>query len=382
MKTVIVNGVILTPDESIPGHRVVIEHGQIVRIDPAGPAETWITTIDVHGYTIIPGLIDIHIHGANGFDTMDATPEAIHGMARFIARYGVTSYLPTTLAASPEATLAAIENAGSTPQPLDGAQHLGIHLEGPYLNHDYRGAQPPQHLRPADRSEYGSWLANKHIRLITVAPEVNGVPQLIQAGTEAGVEFALGHTGATYEQVLAAVELGLRQATHVFNGMAGLHHRSPGALGAVLSDDRLSAQIIVDGVHVHPVVVKLLVKAKGIDRTILITDASRATGRPDGDYALGDQVVHVRGGIARTEAGGLAGSTLTMDQALRNVMDYADISLREALPMATRVPAAAIGLKSRKGRIAPNFDADIVVLDETYRVRMTMVGGQIVYRDL
>jgi len=205
---------------------------------------------------------------------------------------------------------------------------------------------------------------------------------LIRAGRQAGIEFALGHTGATYEQALAAVEAGLSQSTHTFNGMAPLQHRSPGALGVVLNDERIKAQIIADGIHVHPSIVKLLVKAKGVDHTILITDAMRATGLPDGDYALGDQMVTVQAGIARTQAGGLAGSTLTMDQALRNTMGFATLSLREALPMATSVPATAIGLERQKGRIAAGFDADIVILDETCLVWMTMAGGQIVYRNL
>jgi N-acetylglucosamine-6-phosphate deacetylase len=255
-------------------------------------------------------------------------------------------------------------------------------LEGPYLNSESRGAQPPQHLRPADPNEYRSWLETKEVCLVTVAPEVRGVLDLIRTGKAAGVEFALGHTSATYEQVLAAVELGLHQATHTFNGMPGLNHRSPGALGAVLSDDRIWAQIIVDGVHVHPAIVKLLIKAKGVDRTIVITDAVRASGLIDGDYALGDQMVHVKDGVVRTDAGGLAGSTLTMDQALRNVMEFADLSLAEALPMLTRVPAASIGLENRKGYITPGFDADIVVLDQSYRVRLTMVAGTVVYRNL
>lgn len=382
MKTVIVNGVILTPDEQISGHQVVIQDGKIVGIEPAGPVEAGTITVDARGKTIIPGLIDIHMHGANGFDCMDATPEAIQGMGRFIARHGVTAYLPTTVTASIEATLAAITNIGSTPPPKDGARHVGIHLEGPYLDHDYRGAQPAQHLRPADPNEYRAWLENKDVRLITVAPEVMGVPDLIRAGRQAGIEFALGHTGATYEQALAAVEAGLSQSTHTFNGMAPLQHRSPGALGVVLSDERIKAQIIADGIHVHPSIVKLLVKAKGVDHTILITDAMRATGLPDGDYALGDQMVTVQVGIARTQAGGLAGSTLTMDQALRNTMGFATLSLREALPMATSVPATAIGLERQKGRIAAGFDADIVILDETCLVWMTMAGGQIVYRNL
>ncbi|MBE3142844.1 MAG: N-acetylglucosamine-6-phosphate deacetylase [Planctomycetes bacterium] len=383
MQTFITGGTILTPDQVLMDHTLVIDGEKILSIVPHTlPTLIGNEIIDVKGFFVVPGFIDIHVHGAVGSDTMDATSDAILGMGNYFARHGVTSFLPTTVAAPAKDIQAAINNVSTTPRSFDGARHIGIHLEGPYLSYEFRGAQPSQHLRSANLNEYKSWFGNKVVRLITVAPEVEGVSDLIRAGTEAGIEFALGHTSATYEQVLAAVELGLHQATHTFNGMPGLKHRSPGVLGAVLSDDRIWAQIIVDGIHVHPAIVKLLVKAKGIDRTIIITDAIRASGMPVGDYALGDQMVHVKDGVARTDAGGLAGSTLTMDQALRNVMEFANINLAEALPMATRVPAAAIRLESHKGSIAPDFDADIVVLDESYHVRMTMVGGRVVYRNL
>ncbi len=383
MKTILIRGTIITPDQVLMHHNLIIEGEKIVGITANAPpdlAENEI--IDVKGFFVVPGFIDVHVHGAVGFDTMDATSGAILRMGDDFARHGVTTFLPTTVAASAKDIHNAINNVSATPRSTTGAQHLGLHLEGPYVNHEFRGAQPPQHLRPADKNEYSTWFESKQIRLITVAPEVDGVSDLIRDGKEAGVEFALGHTSATYEQVMMAVELGLHQATHTFNGMPALNHRSPGAVGAVLSDDRIWAQIIVDGVHVHPAVVKLLIKVKGVDRTIMITDAIRATGMPNGDYALGDQMVHVKDGVARTDAGGLAGSTLTMDQALRNVMDFADLSLADALPMLTRVPAVSIGIDDHKGFIAPGFDADIVVLDQSYQVRMTMVAGKVVYKNL
>ena len=382
MGTAIVNGILLTPDEQFSGQSVIVEGGRITRIGPVGLVEAQSNTIDARGFYVIPGLIDLHVHGANGFDTMDATPEAIDGMGHFLAQHGVTSYLPTTVTASAEATLAAIQNISAMSNPSNGAGPLGIHLEGPYLNHDYCGAQPHQYLRPADIKEYKLWLDNGQIRLITVAPEVEGVLDLIKAGNETGIEFAAGHSAASYEQMQLAIEHGLHQVTHTFNGMPPLHHRSPGVLGAALSDNRLRCQIIADGVHVHPAVVKVLVKSKGIDGTILISDGMRATGLQDGDYALGDQQVHVRNGVARTQAGGLAGSTLTLDQALRNIMHFADLSFKEALPMATRVPAIAMNWEGRKGVIAPNADADLVIMDDRYQVRLTMVGGRVVYSNL
>ena len=383
MQIILLGGTILSPDQTFADHHLIVDGEKIIDVAPRSSAlPSTSEIIDVNDMFIVPGFIDVHVHGAVGFDTMDATAEAILAMGDYFARHGVTAFLPTTVAASAKDIQAAIRTVANTHLSSTGARHMGIHLEGPFVNDEFRGAQPRQHLRAADPNEYHPWLESNQVRLITVAPEVEGVPDLISAGKEAGVEFALGHTNATYEQALAAAELGLRQATHTFNGMPGLNHRSPGALGAVLSDDRIWAQIIVDGVHVHPAMVKLLIKAKGIDRTIIITDAIRASGMADGDYALGDQMVHVKDGIARTDIGGLAGSTLTMDQALRNVMEFADLSLAQALPMVTRVPAASIGIESIKGSIAPGFDADIVVLDQSYQVRMTIVAGKVVYRDL
>ncbi|MGE5463539.1 MAG: N-acetylglucosamine-6-phosphate deacetylase [Syntrophothermus sp.] len=382
MRTLLTGGTILTPDEVLPNHSLIIDGERIVDVRTDMSRLPDDRVIDVTGLYVAPGFMDIHVHGAVGVDTMDATTEAIHRMGEEFARHGVTSFLPTTVAASSSDILQAIQSVASTPPSTTGARHVGIHLEGPYVNHEYRGAQPTQHIRAAEEAEYKVWLDSGQVRLITAAPEVDGVLDLIRAGQQSGVEFAAGHTNATYEQVLSAADLGLRQATHTFNGMPGLNHRTPGPVGAVLSDDRIWAQVIVDGVHVHPAVVKLLIKAKGMDRTILVTDAMRATGMPDGDYALGDQMVHVKDGVARTDRGGLAGSTLAMDQALRNVMEFTGLALVEALPMLTRVPAASIGLEHQKGQLAGGFDADIVVLDSSHQVRMTIVAGTIVYRDL
>lgn len=383
MRTLILGGTLITPGEALSDHTLAIEGPKIASIEAgrraAGPAER---LIDARGLWVAPGLIDVHVHGSAGHDTMDAAPEALHGMARFFARHGVTCYLPTTIAASPQAILAAVENVARCPQPEDGAHHVGVHLEGPYLNPDHRGAQPPEHLRDPDVEEYGAWLATGRVRLITIAPELDGALALVEQGISEGVEFAVGHSGASYKRVLEAADRGLRQATHTFNGMRGLHHRIPGTVGAVLTDDRIYAQVIADGVHVHPAIVKLLVRAKGVSRTILITDAIRAAGLKDGEYDLGGQTITVQEGISRTAAGGLAGSSLTLDAGLRNVINYTGLSLEEALPMATSVPAKAIGLAGRKGVLASGADADVILLDADLNVRLTMVAGQIVYQDI
>ncbi len=364
---------IITPQGVRQDEDLNIEAGKIV----SGPAGGEI--VDAGGLWVAPGLIDIHVHGSIGCDTMQATPEALHGMARFFAQHGVTSYFPTTMSAPGEAVSAAIENVRTCPQPEDGAQHLGVHVEGPYLSTDHPGAQPPEVLRPPDPAEYGAWLSSGVVKLMTIAPELEGMETLIAAALEQGVELAIGHSGASYEAVIHAADMGVRQATHTYNGMLGLHHRKPGTLGGVLTEDRIYAQVIADGIHVHPAMVKLLLRAKGPQRTILITDAVAAAGLPDGDYTLDQQPIQVRDGISRTLGGALAGSTVTLDQALRNMMTFAGLSLPEALPMATSVPAEAMGLSGRKGAIVPGADADLIFLDDEAQICKTMIGGRIVY---
>lgn len=380
MRLFITGGTLLTPQDTLPDRTLVIEHGKIAAIEAGGvtpaPGDR---AIDARGLWVAPGLIDVHVHGSAGHDAMDPAPEAVHGMARFFARHGVTGYLLTTSTAPFEATLASIQNLASCPQPEDGAYHLGVHIEGPYLNNDHRGAQPPDYLRDADPAEYREWLASGVVRLMTIAPERPGALRCIEEGVAQGVEFAIGHSGASYEQVSQAADRGLRQATHTFNGMLGLHHREPGTVGGVLADDRIYAQVIADGVHLHPAIVKLIVRAKGVGRTILITDAIAATGLADGEYTILGFKAIVKGGVSRTESGGLAGSTLTMDVGLRNMMQFAGLSLNEALMTATSVPAEAMGWAGHKGTLAVGADADVILLDADLNVRQTIVAGHVVY---
>ncbi|MEJ5224013.1 MAG: N-acetylglucosamine-6-phosphate deacetylase [Anaerolineales bacterium] len=376
----ILGATILTPEAVLPNHSLLIENGRIASISSA-PIESDAPTLNARGYTLIPGLIDIHIHGGDGADMMDATPEAIATIARFLARHGVTAYLPTTITASPEATRKAIANLRGLPQPTDGARHLGIHLEGPYLCHEQRGAQPEAHLRNPDPAEYADWFSDGLIRLITLAPELDGAEKLIRQALASGVEIALGHTAADEATARHAVNLGVRQATHVFSGMPAFHHRLLNILAVALTDDRLYAQAIVDGIHIHPDVVRMLTRVKTPRRLILISDSIRAAGLGDGEYDLGGETVRVQNGITRRAYdGGLAGSTLTLDAALRNVMKFSNLSLAEALPMATSVPAEAMGWSGRKGVIRVGADADLVLLDANHNVCLTMVAGQVVYQ--
>jgi N-acetylglucosamine-6-phosphate deacetylase len=377
MRTVIRGGQVLTPDATLDGYAVVVEDRHIAQLTDAAPP-TADRTIEATGLRVIPGLVDLHVHGAVGSDVMDATPEALAAMETFFVHHGVTAYLPTTITASPEALLAALANVASAP-PSAGAQRLGVHLEGPYVAAAQRGAQPEAWLRAPDPLEYAAWFDSGVVRWITLAPELPGAVELIASGVRRGVRLSAGHTEATYEQLRQAADRGVRHATHTFNGMRGLHHRQPGAVGAVLTDDRLYAELIADGVHVHPAVVDLVVRAKGIQRVTLVTDAMRATGLSDGAYDLGGQTIDVRDGVARTAAGALAGSTLTLNRAVRNAQRFAGLSPNAALAMATRVPAEAVGLGGRKGVLRPGADADLVLVDDDWDVHAALVGGVLVF---
>ncbi len=379
MHTSIQNGIIITPQELLRDHTLILNDKTIEAIQHSGNATYSGTVINAQGCYVIPGFIDVHVHGAVGHDTMDATPEAIHGMATFYAKHGVTSYYPTTMTMPATAIQAALENVEHCPQPTNGAQHLGVHVEGPYLNLAYKGAQPPEYFRPPASAEYGQWLETGVCKLITIAPEVEGGMAMVEELTALGVEFAIGHSAATYDEAVKSFNAGVRQVTHVFNGMVGLHHREPGALAAILTDDRVDAQLIADGIHVHPGMIRLLVRAKGAEHVMLITDAIQAAGLSDGEYSLGGQQVTVKDGIARIASGALAGSTLTMDQAVRNMVKFTDLPLQKIIGMASTVAARAMRLP-HKGKLQVGCDADVVLLNRELDVMMTIVGGNVVYR--
>ena len=382
-RTIIANGRVLTPSRVIEHGAVVLEGNTIAGIEVGQIGTEGADVVDASGLTVLPGFVDIHVHGAMDREVMDATPEAIAEMACFYAGHGVTGFLPSTLTATPEETQRAVDNITRCQgMQLDGARILGIHLEGPYLSPKFPGAQRVEDIRRADPAEYERLFAAGNVRLITLAPEIGPANQeLIGYAVAHGAAVAIGHSSAGYDDVVAAIERGASQATHTFNGMRGLHHRDPGTAGAVLARDELFAQIIVDFVHLHPAIVKVVVRAKGIDRTVLISDAMRAAGAPEGDYDLGGYPVTVRDGVATLKGTNtLAGSTLTMDRALRNVMQATGLSLFEAYPMATSVPAKSIGLQHEVGSIQPGYAADIILVDDDLNVHLTIVQVKVVYR--
>ena len=369
-----------------PGHsnpfvplNLTIRGGRIAAIneeitDPGQP------TLDASGCTLLPGFIDLHVHGGAGHDTMDATPTALAAMAAFFAQHGVTAFLPTTMTAPHEDIRNAVAAVGGlSAQPPTGARMLGVHVEGPYISPVYPGAQPPSFIRPPDLAEFAELLRAGPVRMITLAPEVAGADDLIAAAQAAGVIAVWGHTNATYEECVRAAGLGMTQATHTYNAMSPLHHRKPGALGATLLLDTIYAQLIADNIHVHPGAMALLARGKGVERTVLITDAMRAAGLPDGNYELGGQEVTVQNGACRLADGTLAGSILTMDQALVNFLAATGLGLASAWPVTSRTPAHALGLAHEFGSLALGYHGDLVLLDADLAVVATVVGGQVVY---
>ena len=334
--------------------------------------------IDAGGDWLLPGFIDLHTHGGGGVDINHADVAALGTLGRFFATQGVTGYLPTIVTDTLEQTLDCLAVlAAAQSQPVPGPRILGAHLEGPYLAPEYAGAAPRDLLRPpaiADLALYHDAFRGGRLHL-TVAAELPGMPDFIAAARTLGMSVALGHTGATYETTRACIAAGATIATHTFNGMKLPHQHAPAATGAILESD-LYCEAICDGRHLHPGMVRLLLKCQGPDRVIAVTDSIAAAGLPDGEYFLGVNTIQVKDGDAWLKDGtSRAGSTLTMAAALRNLAAWTNRPFPEVAPLLTRNPAAALGLGDRKGRLAVGFDADLVQLDLTGAVRRTIVGG-------
>jgi N-acetylglucosamine-6-phosphate deacetylase len=381
---------LFTPLDRIEQPLLLVEDGVIVEVTSRARREVPRNgqVLDFGGGILAPGFIDIHIHGGGGHDVMEAGTDALPPVERLLAAHGVTSYFPTTVTAPMDATLSAltrladaIEAAERSPRTAETAsgslrsRPLGIHLEGPFISHRRRGVHPPENLLiPSLEAFERFWQAARgQIRVMTIAPELPGAIELIAAAAARGVCVSLGHSDADLNAARAGVAAGARHATHTFNAMRPLDHRDPGILGEVLTDSRLSADIIADGIHLDPVIVQLFLKTKGPDAAVLITDATAATGMPDGRYRLGSLEVDVKDG--RCLAGGkLAGSVLTMDRAIRNVMQFAQWDLQQAVRLATLNPARAVGLKSG-GLLEAGAPANLVVLSPSGEVRSTMVRG-------
>jgi N-acetylglucosamine-6-phosphate deacetylase len=378
--------VLYTPLRRIDDALVSVENGAVVSVASRNDSEAALNqpVTEFGDCAIVPGFFDVHIHGGLGCDVMRGTASEMKEMETFLARHGVTSYFPTTVTASLDVTLTALERLavaieGAEKNSSGRARPRGIHLEGPFLSHARRGVHPLGDLIPPSVGVVDQlWqAAHGHVRMMTIAPELDGAEEVIAEASRRGVCVSLGHSDADLEQTRRGVNAGARHATHTFNAMRPLDHRKPGILGEVLTNPRLSADVIADGIHVDPTVIDLLFRAKGIENFVLITDAISATGMPDGRYQLGTLEVELKDGRCMRD-GNLAGSALTMDRAVRNVMKFARLDLQQAVRAATANPARVVGMP-KKGIIEPGADADFVVLTPSGEVRATIVKGVVVH---
>ena len=375
---------LLTPTEQLSNAVVLVDGHSVVEVASRESAQLKqnIKLTDFGDNTIAPGFLDMHIHGAAGHDVMHDGESGRAKMEQFLARHGVTSYYPTTVTAKRDQILAALERlADSIEASSNGsgrAQALGIHLEGPFLSHTRRGMHAAEDLvQPTLKAFEKFWQASRgHIKVMTIAPEVDGAEEVIAEARRRGVCVSMGHSDADVAATRRGVSAGARHATHTFNAMRPLDHREPGIIGEVLTDRQVTADVIADGIHVNPAIVALLLRAKGPEGAVLITDATAATGMPDGVYELGPVKVEIKGG-ACVKGDTLAGSILTLDQAVRNAMKFASWELQDAVRAASLNPAKTT-LSAKKGRIAPGADADFVVLTPSGEVAATVVRGAVV----
>jgi N-acetylglucosamine-6-phosphate deacetylase len=379
-ETIVIKGNVFTPQEQIGGGFVVIEDGRITEVSEGKASQGRV--LDFEGCYVVPGFVDIHVHGGAGEDVMDASDGGLDRLSLFLAAGGVTSFLATTYTDSQERTLKAVREIGeAAKRGTRGARLLGLHMEGPYISAERSGAQNRAHIRLPTLDELGqaSLEAGGSLRMVTLAPEVDGALEAVRWLASRGIVPAAGHTDATYDEARAGIEDGIRHASHLFNGMRSLHHREPGLVGAALDDERVAVELIADCYHIHPAVLRIVARLKGTARTALVSDSIAAAGLPDGDYSLGGMKVAVRHGKSLLESGTLAGSTIRLCDAVRNMVKKADVPLREAVEMASTTPSRVAGAADRKGSIAPGMDADITVLDRGLSVMLTMVEGRVIY---
>lgn len=374
---------LFTPAKVSGENVILVSDGKVESIEP-NPKPGY-NIIDLREYTVIPGLVDIHIHGINGFDTMDASKESLNEMSYALALLGVTSFLATTVTDSNEKIEKALCNVKeSLEKELIGAKLLGVYLEGPYINKVFKGAHPENYIREIDLGEIGALVKayGDVIKVFAIAPEKENAIEAIKLLTDKGIKVSLAHTNATYSEASSAIDAGAGLVTHLFNGMRGLHHREPGIVCAALTDDRVGTEIIIDKIHFNPAIAKIISRCKKTDDIILITDCIMAAGLPDGKYKLGVLDIFVEGGISTLESGTLAGSTLKLKDAVVNMLNEADISFENALKMATINPARALGLDSEIGSIEKGKKADIVAVDSENNIAFVMIDGKIILNKL
>lgn len=358
---------------------VLIENGKIKEINPINPVDDKV--IDANGLYLSPGFIDVHIHGAGGRDTMEGTREALDVIASTIVKRGTTSFTPTTMTVASEDIVKAMRVIKDAKiNGIDGANVLGAHLEGPFISPSAIGAQNPNYLIPPSIENYKKIVGEYGDAVVsmTLAPEVDGAKELIKYLAEQGVVIAMGHTKATYDEAVEGIKCGCSHATHLFNAMSAFAHREPGVVGAVFDTD-ITTETISDGIHVAYPSLRTAYKIKGTDKVLLVTDAMMACCMPDGKYSLGGQDVMVENGAARLMSGALAGSILTLDNAVRNVFKNTEYPLYEVIKMASFNPARHCKVENRKGQIKEGFDADLLLFDEDINIKSVLVNGKLVH---
>jgi N-acetylglucosamine-6-phosphate deacetylase len=381
MSTLFTNGTLYTPDRIVENGRMLVNAAG--HIQAIGGSELEVAAggavQDLQGAIVLPGFIDVHVHGGNGFQVMEGTYQNLDEMSKFHAAHGTTSFLATTSTCAKDRTIRALKCAAEAQQRgLSGADLLGVHLEGPFISEKRRGAQKREYIHLPNAEEIVEYIeaSRETIRLVTLAPEVEGGLAAVEQLVSRGITVSIGHSDATFEQVEHAVKLGANHTTHHFNGMSSLHHRHPGVAGAGLILSELTTELIADGIHVHPAVIKLLFDTKTPSNVCMITDAVACAGLPDGEY---DNVTMTNGQIYLQDGSSLAGSSLTTLQALRNVLEFTGYPIERILPSLTLVPARQIKVCERKGSLETGKDADFLVLDYNLQLQSTYVKGKRVY---
>lgn len=378
-RTAIINALVVLPGGVVPGG-VLLDGGSIQALlsESQRPPDD-ATVVDAGRRYLAPGFIDVHVHGGGGFDLMSDDPEQVRAYARWVARYGVTSFLVSTSGPDHGSIVRRLRALASAISPVEGgARPLGFHLEGPYINPVRKGAFPPAWLRTPDVREYRELhdAARGAIRQVTLAPELPGGDALIDAVIASGAVAAIGHTDATYEQAMRAIDRGVTHATHVFNAMRPFSHRDPGVLAAIMTSDGVTAELIGDGAHVAFAAAEVLLRAKGADNIVLVTDGMPLAGTPDGAGEWEGQRIRVEGGKAvRVDDGTIIGGVITLDEAVRNAVQHLGVPLHAAVAMAAANAARAMGLAGRYGAITPGGAADLVLLDESMRITAVWVDG-------
>ncbi|MDD4961777.1 MAG: N-acetylglucosamine-6-phosphate deacetylase [Candidatus Marinimicrobia bacterium] len=379
------NGTVFTGIAMAPQTSVVIRDGKIADVVSNSklnslhlPKDT--TTIYVNGAIIAPGFIDTHIHGIHGFDTSDGNPESILEMSKALVNYGVTAFCPTLYPQEHSKFIRCIEAIRDAVGKEEGARIFGANLEGPFISREKHGALDPKYMRPVNMKKMEEYVeaARGHIAIMTVAPELKGMHELALYCAKQGIVMAAGHSDATYEDMMEGVKAGILHSTHFFNAMRRLHHRDPGVVGAIMIYPNIACEVIADGYHVHPAIVKLLQRVKPVHKIVLVTDALKPTGQNSGKLMANNEEVYCKDGLfVRKADDTIAGSALTMIKGVENLVRLMGVPLDDALRMASCNPATVISRQIQTGYIMPGRDADIVVFDQDYKIKLTMVKGQI-----